>query len=139
MSKKRKKNIKMRGSKTHGYGAKKRHRGSGSKGGVGMAGGFKNKKTWIFRYDRGHLGKQKGFKSIRQKKIKPSYKSINLRDLQKLAEKNNISGSIELANFNYGKVLSAGELKKPLEVKAKYFSAEAEEKIKKSGGKATKV
>jgi large subunit ribosomal protein L15 len=33
MSKKRKKIIKMRGSKTCGYGAKKKHRGKGSKGG----------------------------------------------------------------------------------------------------------
>jgi len=49
----RKKNKRMRGAKTtHGYGAKKKHRGSGNKGGKGMAGSGKRadqKKTMILK------------------------------------------------------------------------------------------
>ena len=50
---KQKKNKRMRGAKTtHGYGAKKKHRGSGNKGGKGMAGSGKRadqKKTMILK------------------------------------------------------------------------------------------
>jgi len=35
---KRKKMSRLRGSHTHGWGAKKKHRGKGNKGGAGMAG-----------------------------------------------------------------------------------------------------
>ena len=138
MSRKRKKVVKMRGSKSHGYGYKKKHRGKGSKGGKGMAGSFKHKKSWIFRYDRGHLGKAKGFKSMKQREIKPDYRAINLRDIQKLADRNSLTGVIDLKSLGYEKVLASGELKKPIEIKAKYFSKSAEEKIQKFGGKVLK-
>lgn len=138
-SRKTKKVVKMRGSNSHGYGYKARHRGKGSKGGKGNAGSFKQKKSWFFRYDRGHLGKAKGFKSLRQKEISPDYKAINLRDIQKLVEKNKLVGEIEINNFGYQKVLSAGYLKTPISVKAAYFSKSAEEKITKAGGKIVRV
>ena len=35
---KRKKNVRQRGHKTHGWGEKKKHRGKGHQGGAGMAG-----------------------------------------------------------------------------------------------------
>ena len=35
---KRKKNSRQRGSTTHGFGSKKKHRGHGSRGGSGLAG-----------------------------------------------------------------------------------------------------
>jgi len=38
---KQKKNVKQRGSKTHGYGSMKKHRGAGSRGGRGNAGSGK--------------------------------------------------------------------------------------------------
>jgi large subunit ribosomal protein L15 len=34
----RKKNVKQRGSKTHGWGSMKKHRGAGNRGGRGKAG-----------------------------------------------------------------------------------------------------
>ena len=138
-SRKRKKVVKMRGSNSHGYGYKARHRGKGSKGGKGNAGSFKQKKSWFLRYDRGHLGKAKGFKSLRQKEIKPEYKAINLRGIQKIIEKNKLKGELDLQAFGYQKVLSAGQLKTALSIKAKYFSRTAEEKITQSGGKAIKL
>lgn len=138
-SRKTKKAVKMRGSNSHGYGYKKKHRGKGSKGGKGMAGPFKQKKSWVLRFDRSRLGKAKGFKSLREKEITPSYKAINLRAVQILAEKNKLAGEIDLQSFGYGKVLSAGNLKSPFTIKAKRFSKEAEEKILKAGGKPVKI
>jgi len=138
-SRKTKKVVKMRGSNSHGYGYKARHRGKGSKGGKGNAGSFKQKKSWFFRFDRGHLGKQKGFKSLKEKEIKAGYTAINLRDIQQLADKNNVVGVFDAISYGYDKILSAGNLKKPMEIKAKYFSQRAEEKITKTGGKAVKV
>lgn len=138
-SRKTRKVVKMRGSNSHGYGYKKKHRGKGSKGGKGNAGSFKQKKSWFFKYDRGHLGKQKGFKSLREKEIIPAYKAINLRDIQKLIENNSLKGEVDLKNFGYEKVLSSGSLKSPIPIKAKSFSKNAEEKIAKAGGKAVKI
>ena len=37
----RRKRVRQRGSKTHGWGAKKKHRGKGNRGGKGMAGSGK--------------------------------------------------------------------------------------------------
>lgn len=120
----------MRGSKTHGYGSKKKHRGKGSKGGKGYAGLKKHKKTWMFKYESGHFGKR-GFKSKTGQKIK----AINLRDLQKVA----VGNEVNVKELGYDKVLGIGELKKPLVIKASYFSKKAVEKIEKVKGKAEKI
>jgi large subunit ribosomal protein L15 len=135
MKHKRKKVEKMRGSKTHGYGSKKKHRGSGSRGGKGYAGGKKHMKSWIFRYERDHFGKR-GFRSLKQRKMQPVLKSINLRDLEKLAGEKK---EIVLKDFGYDKVIGAGEIKKPLVIRAQAFSQKALEKIEKAGGKAEKI
>ncbi|MCJ7816720.1 MAG: uL15 family ribosomal protein [Candidatus Aenigmarchaeota archaeon] len=126
---KRKKVIKMRGSKTHGYGSKKKHRGSGSRGGKGQAGQFKHKKTFFKRWGK---AKQPRFKSLEQRNIRAKEKTINLGDLVKLTDKS----EIDAAEFGYGKVLSEGVLEKPVTIKAKKFSERAKEKIEKAGGKA---
>jgi len=125
---KRKKVIKMRGSKTHGYGSKKKHRGGGYKGGKGRAGRFKHKKTFFKRW--GYYKKPK-FKSLEQR-FAPKEKAINLGDLVKLTDKSEIDAS----EFGYGKVLSEGVLEKPVTIKAKKFSERAKQKIEAAGGKA---
>ncbi len=137
-SRKRSKVAKMRGSNSHGWGYKKKHRGSGSKGGVGKGGSFKQKKSLYLNQGWGHLGKAKGFKSLKDREITPEYKAINLRDIQKLIEANNLK-EIDITTFGYEKVLSAGALKKPVDIKAKYFSKSAEEKVAKAGGKIIKL
>lgn len=126
---------KMRGKKTFGYGSKKKHRGSGSRGGRGMAGSFGHKKLMILKNNPEHFGKR-GFK-IRNL-VKP--KAIGLRDLEKLAEKTG-NKKLKLEEFGYGKVIGTGNLSGPLEVEAIKFSAGAREKIEKAGGKCieTKV
>jgi large subunit ribosomal protein L15 len=119
----------MRGSKTHGYGSKKKHRGGGSKGGRGQAGQFKHKKTFFKRWGK---AKQPRFKSLEHRGIRPKEKAINLGDLVKLTDKN----EIDAKEFGYGKVLSEGVLERPVTIKAKKFSERAKQKIEKAGGKA---
>jgi large subunit ribosomal protein L15 len=132
MASKGKKN-KLRGSMTHGWGSKKKHRGAGSRGGVGRAG--------ITKHMRLHFKKKgievgaRGYKSMKQKGLRKRVKSINLRDLQKLADGNK---EIILLEFGYDKVIGTGELKAPLRVIAKGFSARAVEKIEAAKGQAVK-
>ena len=130
MTQKRKKLVKMRGSKTHGYGSKKKHRGGGSKGGKGQAGQFKHKKTFFKRWGK---EKQPRFKSLEQKNVRTKEKAINLGDLIGLAEG---KSEIDASEFGYGKVLSEGVLERPVTIKAKKFSERAKAKIEAVGGKA---
>jgi len=130
MATKRKKVIGMRGSKTHGYGSKKKHRGGGSKGGKGRAGSKKHMKLFIKR--RGLQKRKVRFKSLEHKGIRTKEKAINLGDLVKLTDKS----EIDAKEFGYGKVLSGGALDRPVTIKAKAFSEKAKEKIEAAGGQA---
>ena len=90
---KRSKRSRIRGRKTCGYGARKKHRGKGSKGGKGMAGTGKkagHKVTWVLKYHPGYLGGRRGFTSLGQKK-KLKLKTINLDEINKNLETNIIS------------------------------------------------
>ncbi len=117
-----KKVRKMRGSHTHGYGSKKKHRGGGSLGGHGYGGSHKHKYSYIVKYEPEHFG-YKGFHPLKKKT-----RIINIGDLEKLpAEK-------EIDLTCYEKLLSKGEVKKPLIIKVKKASKRAREKIEKAGG-----
>jgi len=123
------KTEKRRGTRTLGRGGIKKWRGKGHRGGRGYAGSKKHRKSWILRYERGHIGKRKGFIS----KTSKSVSSINLRDLEKLAGEKK---EIVLNEHGYDKVLGSGNITKKLTVKAKTFSRHAKEKIERVGGKA---
>lgn len=129
---KRKKIVKLRGSRTHGYGSAKKHRGKGSKGGKGMAGTKDHKKLYILKYMPNRLGK-KGFKSLYKRRVKSKPKVINLKDIEKIAEKTK-SKEIDLAKMGYDKLLGSGNITKPLTIKVNLFTKRAEEKIRKLGG-----
>ena len=125
----KKKTKKMRGKKTFGYGSKKKHRGAGSRGGRGLAGSFKHKKLKILKENPEHFGKR-GFK----RRVKKSLKVINLRDIEKIAEKTG-KKKINISELGYDKVLGKGQLTEPLEIEAHFFSEKAKLKIEKNGGK----
>ncbi len=127
---KRKKVVKMRGSKTHGYGSKKKHRGKGSKGGKGYAGSHKHKWTYIVKYEPDHFGKH-GFTSLKKVKMRRRIKIINVGELEKIAT----GKEIDLDAMGYTKLLGKGEVTKPFVVKISNFSAKAKEKIEAAGGK----
>jgi len=129
MTVRRKKNIhRKRGSRTHGYGYKK-NRGSGNRGGKGMAGTGKrsdNKKTLILKlYGNEYFGKR-GF--IIPPEVKQDIRAINIKDLPH-------QSSLDLTSLGYDKLLSKGAPAMKYEIKVAKCSAKAKEKIEKAGGK----
>lgn len=138
---KRKKNSRQRGSHTHGWGAKKKHRGSGNRGGKGRAGSGKrsdSKKPSNWNHD--YFGKR-GFIP---KGPKIEIKAMNIKDIeenfskllsQKLIEEKNGIYSIDLTKFGYNKLLGAGRATKRFIINVPYASQKAIDKIIKAGGK----
>ena len=132
MKYRRKKNVKQRGSHTHGWGSKKKHRGAGNRGGKGMAGTGKRadqKKSLILKkYGKEYFGKH-GFN--RPLKLKKKGKTINIGIIN---EKTKNGDTFDASK--YLKVLGSGNLDKKIKIKANSFSKKALEKIKKSGSEA---
>ncbi|HLC50979.1 MAG TPA: uL15m family ribosomal protein [archaeon] len=128
----RRKFSRMRGTKSHGWGGKKKHRGGGSQGGKGMSGMLKHKKSWMIQNDPDHFGKR-GFFSRSEK-----LNAVNLEFLGRYAEKNK-KKEIDVSELGFQKVLSKGTLKSPLKIKAKVFSEKAKQKIEEAGGEAIQV
>jgi large subunit ribosomal protein L15 len=138
---KRKKNSRQRGSWTHGWGAKKKHRGAGHRGGRGKAGSGKRgdaKKT-LYWTDPNYFGKR-GFTSATAEKEK----TINLAHLDAItdtlikkgyAQKEKDAVSIDLNKLGYNKLLGAGKTKKKLVLIVNYASENAIKKIQDAGGK----
>lgn len=121
-TKKRAKNTRHRGSHTHGGGFKKKGRGKGHRGGIGKAGSGKRadhkKNTKIYT-----PGKEKKIRKLLPIKLK----SINLREI---ADK--FQGKKEINLIGY-KILSVGELKEKMTIKASAASKSAIDKVKKAG------
>ena len=118
----RKKSTKMRGSKTHGYGAKKKHRGKGNKGGFGYAGSHKHKWSHIVKYEPDHFGKKRLTGLYRKEK------TINLFELEKMGEQ------VNLDKMGYTKLLGTGKITHKVDVVVRKWTKRAEEKIKELGG-----
>src|SRR3989338_2117844 len=138
---KRKKNLRQRGHKTHGWGAKKKHRGKGHQGGAGMAGTGKradSKKPSIWK-DEHYFGKF-GFVSKTPKaKINP----VNIGYIEQHIDKFISNGSIkkendtyivELEKLGFNKILGEGQVSMKFKVKSPYASKTAIEKVKEAGG-----
>lgn len=138
---KRKKNTRQRGSKTHGWGAMKKHRGKGHQGGAGMAGTGKRadtKKPSIWK-NKEYFGKH-GFIS---KTPKVKICAVNVGYLEQhltkfissgLAKKENNVYVVELKKLGYNKLLGDGRVSQKLKITSPYASASAVEKIKEAGG-----
>jgi len=118
----------MRGSKTHGYGAKKKHRGKGSKGGKGYGGSTKHNRSYVYAKEPEHFG-HKGFHSLRKKAS-----IIKIKDLERISKDKE---EIDLTAMGYEKLLSDGEISKPLIITIKKISNKAKQKIEKAGGSVT--
>ncbi|MDI3474864.1 MAG: large subunit ribosomal protein [Thermococcaceae archaeon] len=143
MIRRRKKVRKLRGSHTHGWGCKKKHRGGGSKGGKGMAGTGKRKDqkwTWTIKYAPDRLGKR-GFH--RPKAVQYVPQTINLSDIDEnlqlfldmgVAYEEEGKIVVDTTQLGVDKVLGTGSLSRPLVIKAYYVTPKAEEKIKAAGG-----
>ncbi|MFB6089102.1 MAG: uL15m family ribosomal protein [Candidatus Aenigmatarchaeota archaeon] len=139
------KKKRMRGSKSHGYGSKKKHRGAGSRGGRGYAGSLGHKRSELRKDEPDHLGK-KGFK--RPQKVVEDIKTINLKELdmniddlleEGIASKEKNKIKINLNDLGYDKLLGSGNVNRPLVVEANDFSDSAKEKLKQKGGEAIEL
>jgi len=126
----RKKNIRQRGSKTHGWGSMKKHRGAGNRGGRGMAGSgkrAKQKKTLILKlYGNNYLGKR-GFN--RPQKVIKKIKTINISDLKKFKET-----TLDFKKLGYDKLLGKGTTKTKYNITINSCSKSAKQIIEKAGG-----
>jgi large subunit ribosomal protein L15 len=129
---KEKKHRKFRGRRTY-HGSHKKARGGGSRGGRGKAGLHKHKWSYVVKYEPEHFGKR-GFRPPRVKEVK----SINLKELDKIAKEKNLD-KLNVLELGYEKVLGEGKISKPLTIEAKFFSRQALKKIEEAGGKAVKI
>ena len=139
----RKKTVKFRGHHTHGYGSKKKHRGSGHQGGVGLAGTGKRadqKKPSIWK-DPKYFGRH-GFVS----KSKKNIVTLNIFYIEEhftnlLAsgkiKKEGDSFAINFKDFKCNKLLGSGTPSRKYAVVVDYASASAISKIQEKGGSVT--
>lgn len=141
---KRKKLSRMRGTHTHGWGAKKKHRGAGHRGGRGMAGSGKRadqkKPTILKLYGNDYYGK-KGFH--RPQKLLTKIKAVNIGDIalaipryvqEKKVTKEAEYFVVDTEKLGFNKVLGGGEIKIKIKIKSPFVTAKAKEKIEASGG-----
>lgn len=140
---KRAKNSRARGEWTHGWGAKKKHRGAGHRGGRGNAGTGKRGDAKKPRYwkDTKYFGKN-GFTPINQKitnAIGISHLDSIIETLIKTgkATQNNDKITINLKDINHHKLLGNGHTNKKLNITTETASPKAIEKIQKAGGNVT--
>ncbi|MBC7081493.1 MAG: uL15 family ribosomal protein [Thermoplasmatales archaeon] len=114
----RKVTKKMRGSHTHGYGGKKKHRGKGSRGGVGRAGKHKGVKLgW-------------GRRGFVRHALRREINTINVGELNKIDKE-----EINLKEMGIHKLLGAGYINRPVKVIVEKASENAVRKIEEAGGK----
>ncbi|PIY60379.1 hypothetical protein COY95_02070 [Candidatus Woesearchaeota archaeon CG_4_10_14_0_8_um_filter_47_5] len=138
---KRSKNSRQRGSQTHGWGSKKKHRGAGNRGGRGRAGTGKradSQKPSIWK-DPDYFGKH-GFK----KKGAPApLRTINLCNLESSLVKLRAEGKvqeekgafhIDLKACGYEKLLGTGIIHHTYNITCTAASAKACAKVEEKGG-----
>ncbi len=138
----RKKVVKQRGSHTHGWGSKKKHRGAGNRGGRGMAGSGKRadqrKPSILKEYGNTYFGKKGFYKHNKTiiKAINASYLEEHLNDLlaKKLIKEENNSYTVNLKDLGYDKLLGSGRITKKFIITAESASKKVVERVKKLGG-----
>ena len=141
-----KKTRKMRGEVQMGYGRIGKHRKH--PGGRGLAGGQHHHRIMMDKYHPGYFGKV-GMRVFHLKKNIHYRPIINLDKILTLVpkdvvEKAKTSNSdekltIDVTKYGYYKVLGKGLLPFPIIVKAKFFSKEAEKRLKEAGGAAVLI
>ncbi len=141
----RKKNSRQRGTHTHGWGAKKKHRGSGNRGGKGMAGtGKKADQNKPSIWDNVRYFGKFGFK----KKNAKTVNAVNLQyfedNADKLVTEKRIIKEkdlyvIDAKKLGFDKILGCGKLTKRFKITASAFSEGAAEKIRQAGGEVTET
>jgi len=124
------------GHRTHGRGNVKNRRGSGNRGGRGMAGICKHKWSWAAVNAKNYFGKF-GFKRPVKK---AKFPIVYLYEISQKAALNQLEKKEGRYHFEFdGKVLATGAITVPVLVKAMAWSKGAEEKLKQAGGEISKL
>ncbi|MEM2874025.1 MAG: uL15m family ribosomal protein [Candidatus Nanoarchaeia archaeon] len=139
----KKKSRKLRGSRTHGWGFGKRHRGKGNRpyrsGGVGKRGA--HRETAFLKEGASPIGKQ-GMQVL-PRITKVSVILMNIKELEEqidilvkkgIALKNVNTYDVDLTKLGFVKLLAEGQVSKKFNVICSSCSARAKEKIEKAGG-----
>ena len=124
------------GHRSHGRGNCKNRRGSGNRGGRGMAGIDKHKWSWAMVNAPDYFGKH-GFNrptGLRKEMPVVHLFEINQQAVNNLLEK---KGGKFLFSFK-GKVLATGKVTLPLSIKADAWSKNVEKKLGENGGDISK-
>ncbi len=139
-TRKRKKSRRKRGSTTHGYGSKKKHRGAGSRGGRGNAGtGKRGQQKMPSVWKNKYLGQHGFTRNVSE----PEINTINIIDLERKidtfveegnAKKTKDVYEINLEDIGYQKLLGKGRATKKMKITAKSASEKAVEKVQNAGG-----
>ena len=134
---------KLRGSRQHGWGQSTQHRGPGQRGGGGVIGMARGRRSYRIKYCPDYFGKH-GFRYPNVKYIG----TINVGALDDLSEKllalkeaetENGKTVVDLQKLGYGKLLGFGVVKAQLAVKVPSYSKAAEAKINEAGGRILKI
>jgi large subunit ribosomal protein L15 len=141
----RKKSTRQRGSRTHGWGAGKKHRGAGHRGGKGNAGKGKRGQQ------RQTIYTAQGIQTLRKRKKYPHIKkiksivtieqlSVNLEKWvsEKKAKKSKDEFTVNLSELGYDKLLGTGVLRHKVNVHVNEATKIAEKKIQALKGTLTK-
>lgn len=133
----------MRGSKTHGYGSMKKHRGGGHRGGRGNAGTGKRadaKKPSIWKLHKsGKDPKKVGFNSwMRINNVTMNVGHLSSIADRLVAERKAVMAQgaivIQLRELGITKLLGGGVVKKKLKISVDSAVPAAKEKIEAAGG-----
>lgn len=124
------------GHRSHGRGNVKNRRGSGNRGGRGMAGIDKHKWSWAMVNAPNYFGKF-GFKRpVHAKKIPV----VHLFEINQQAITNKLEKKGGKFHFEFkGKVLASGNVTVPLSIRADSWSKNVEKKVGDAGGEISKL
>ncbi|ODS42054.1 MAG: hypothetical protein MSIBF_01530 [Candidatus Altiarchaeales archaeon IMC4] len=135
------KTRKKRGTRSCGWGNTQKHRGSGSRGGVGMGGGKKQKWHHTSKFMPDHYGGT-GFK--RPDSMIYDDETINVADIEEridgwvskgTAKSDKKKYSLNLAEMGIDKLLGSGRITRAVEITVDKCTDRAKEKIEGAGGK----
>jgi large subunit ribosomal protein L15 len=136
-TKKRRKSKAQRGQTTYGHGARKKWKGSGHRGGKGMAGSGKRadqKKTLVNKLYGGDYFGKTGITSMHTRK--KTHSEINLKTISdnfdSLMKKFGKNGKLILKKY---RVLGDGEISQKVTIVCEGITKSAKEKIENAGGK----
>ena len=134
---KRSKRTRARGSWSHGWGAKDRHRGAGSRGGRGHAGSSAQKapafwaRPWFGKVGFVPRGPREKIRAVDILWLERNFEK--LREA-KLAKPERQAWSIDLAQLGINKLLGLGKPTRAYKIKVRHASKSAVEAIVAGGG-----